>query len=379
MSKKNLKAIRGVFVDAVAERARDALPRDPKPGDDKGWGYKAGQWPGAPADSLPPKMPVIPLGRDGETYYFMDSMKQLNGVHRDKWGKKMLLDLFAARPYYLEHHWPRWSEPKGEKGKPKQSVINGLEVDDAIQCLMHACANEGAIEIGARVRGRGAWATKTGKLVWHAGDQLYMVESGGLVAAEPSAIEGVIYPGAAPIMIPWREPVSPEDSPAAGILKTLRTWNWERPTLDPILIIGWIAAAFLGAALDWRPYLFFAGGAGVGKSTLQNMLRALMADALIKAANATEASLRQFGNQDSLPIFLDEFEAKADNRKNISILELARIAASGDDILRGGADHRGAKFQMRSCFLFSAINPPDRKSTRLNSSYVKRSRMPSSA
>lgn len=357
MSKRTIKSIRAVWQDAREDRARRDAIVDPQPGDESGWGYKAAQWPGAPADAMPPKCPVIPLGRDGETYYFMDSMRQLNGVHRRDWSKKILIDLFNARPNYLTHHWPRFAEPNAKKGIPA-GYINGLEADEAIACLVHACANAGAIEIGTRVRGRGAWATKTGQLVWHAGDAIYTVDGKKLVAAQPAAIDGTVYPGAPEIMTPWREPVEPEESPAHQILTMLRTWSWERQELDPILIVGWIACAFLGGALDWRPYLFFSGGAGVGKSVLQKLIRAVMGDALIKASNATEASLRQFGRQDTLPIFLDEFESRADNRKTIAIIELARIAASGDDILRGGADHQGQKFQMRSCFAFSAINPP---------------------
>ncbi|MCA0423571.1 MAG: hypothetical protein LCH61_09645 [Proteobacteria bacterium] len=359
MSRKGLTAIAAVWADAKAEVARRQAARDPLPGNgapkaEGGWGYKAGMWPGAPADALPPDCPVVPLGRDGETYWFLDSMQQLNGVHRDKWGKKLLLDLFNARPNYLQHHWPRWAAAK--KGGGAELTMNGVEVDNAVNCLMHACADIGSIEIDTRVRGRGAWRTDRGELVWHAGDALYSATRGVLKSSGPCAIDRIVYPGAAPILTPWAEPAGQDE--AVNLLRLFQKWNFERPKLDPLIILGGIGCCFLGGALDWRPYLFFTGGAGVGKSTLQAALRAVLHDALIKGSNVTEASLRQFGRRDSLPIAIDEFEASEDNRKVAAVIDLARIAASGDDILRGGADHHGARFTMRSTFMFSAINPP---------------------
>ncbi|WP_163284468.1 hypothetical protein, partial [Enterobacter hormaechei] len=71
----------------------------------------------------------------------------------NKWGKKILLDLFAHQPNYLTWAWPRLSAPKD--GKP--SRINGLEVDDACACLLKAASTRGLFAPVDRVRGRGAW------------------------------------------------------------------------------------------------------------------------------------------------------------------------------------------------------------------------------
>jgi hypothetical protein len=59
-----------------------------------------------------------------------------------------------------------------------------------------------------------------------------------------------------------------------------------------------------------------------------------------------------------LPISFDELEARADNRRGESIINLARIAYSGATRLRGSGEHDAKLFRIRSCFLFSAINPP---------------------
>jgi hypothetical protein len=59
-----------------------------------------------------------------------------------------------------------------------------------------------------------------------------------------------------------------------------------------------------------------------------------------------------------LPFLVDELESKAGSSKNQSVIELARVAYTGGDISRGGADHEGTTFKMNSSFMFSAINPP---------------------
>lgn len=357
MTAKGKSAIRAAFADAVEDRVSLAKRPDPRAGDAEAWGYGAGQWPGAPADRLPSGCPVIPLGRDGEHYVFMDSMGQLNKVKRTEWSKKTVLDLFAATPNFVYHHWPRFSA--------KTLAINGLEVDDAVQALMHACADLGAISIANTVRGRGAWTVGPlaslagqGELVWHGGDGIYRVRHGKLAAAGPSAIDGVVYPGRPPILAPWREPVPVEESPAHEIFALLKSWNFGRKVLDPVLVLGWIGAALLGGALPWRPYIFLAGDRGVGKTTLQNLVRAILGDTLLRTADATAPGIRQMLGADSLPVAVDELEGGADDRRATGILDLARIAASADKAIRGSSDHEAVSFTIQSAFIFSAINPP---------------------
>jgi len=367
MSQKGKSNIRASFADALEGRVSVTRRPDPPAGDDRpvaegGWGYAANQWAGAPADRMPPGCPVIALGRDGEHYVFMDSMGQLNKVKRTEWSKKTVLDLFAATPNFPIHHWARLSPPK--KGDA-QWIINGMDVDDAVQCLMHACALEGAISIANTVRGRGAWTVGPlaalpgqGELVWHGGDGIYRVRRGKLESAGPSAIDGVVYPGRPPVLAPWKEPVPVKDSPAAEIFGWLKTWKLGRKVLDPVLVLGWIGAALLGGALPWRPYIFLVGDRGVGKTTLQNLVRAVLGDTLLRTADATAPGIRQMLGADSLPVAVDELEGGADDRRATGILDLARIAASADKAIRGSSDHEAVSFTIQSAFIFSAINPP---------------------
>jgi len=100
------------------------------------------------------------------------------------------------------------------------------------------------------------------------------------------------------------------------------------------------------------------GDSAAGKSTLQMLLRNVLGNCLLATANASAAGIYQKINRSSLPVSVDELEAKEGDKRGPAVVELARLAASGDDMYRGGSDHQGVSFTMRNAFIFSAINPP---------------------
>lgn len=356
MVQKGTKGIRAAFADATAKLSLADGPQDPPPEEARD-GVPPGGWPGAPCDRLPPGSRVLPLGISGKTSWFIDSSEQLIGVATNEWGKKMLLQLYARCPNFVTWAWPRWSESK--KGKP--AVINGVDVDDACACLMKAAADKGLFDPANRVRGRGAWATRDGELIWHAGEALYRVTGKKLEASAPGEHKGVFYPRRPEVMTPWPEPVPSNDSPARKIYECLTSWSWERPELDPLIALGGLGVMLLGGALPWRSHVATTGDAGTGKSTLNALIKGALDLALIDAANTTEAGVRQHMGLDSLPVAIDEFEASEDNRRVTGILELARIASSGGRMLRGGQDHKGVEFQARNAFFCSGIVLPPMK------------------
>ncbi len=354
-SERGKSGVRAVWADLESEMARDAGHDDPFPEAGRN-GVAAGQWDGFPAAKLPPGCPVVPLGLLGKLSYYVDTSGQLIDVGAGEWSKKLLLHLFAGHHNYLEWAWPKWSVPN-DKGK-KDWTINGVEVDQVVKCMLTAAQRKGIFSSADRVRGRGAWQTRSGGLIWHGGDRIYRIEGGRIEASGPGEIDGIFYPNLPVCTAPWAEPVSPETSPAREILAALCTWNWERPLLDPILVLGGIGVSWLGAALEWRPHLFMTGDAGVGKSTLHKLLKGLFGASLLATADTTPAGIYQAVNQDCLPVAIDELEADADNRRAKGVITLARLASSGAVMYRGGADHSGVNFTMRNAFVFSAINPP---------------------
>jgi hypothetical protein len=360
MAQRGVKGIRAAWLDATAKLAQAVDPADPPPEAARvidGREILPGAWDGYPTSKLPPGCSIVPLGVQGKTSFFIDSTEQLIAVDTNEWGKKMLIQLFATRPNLVAFYWPRWSAPKGNK----PSVINGVEVDDACACLMRAASLKGLFDPVGRVRGRGAWSDRHGRLIWHSGEALWTVHNGKLKRAAPGEVDGIFYPRRPEVMTPWPEPVDPSDTPAHKIFACLKSWTWERGDLDPVIMLGAIGVMLLGGALDWRPHVAATGDAGVGKSQLNMLLKGAMGHALIDAGNTTEAGVRQHMGLDSLPVAIDEFEGSEDNRRVNGILELARIASSGARMLRGGADHKGVEFQARNAFFCSGINLPPMK------------------
>lgn len=365
MAQKGRKGVRAAFVDAQTRIDRWNGPQDPDPvmprvfeePDGTQVEIMAGQWPGAPVDALPPGCPVVPLGVDGKTSYFVDTLGQIIAVDASEWGKKILTQIFALQPNYMLWAWPRWSEPK--KGKPSQ--INGLAGDDAHACLVKAAAAKGLFNPTNRVRGRGAWTDAAGRLIWHSGEALWTVQGGVLKASPPGEIDGIYYPRREHTFDPWPTPVDHEDTPATEILGALRSWTWERPQLDPVIVLGGIGCMLVGGALDWRPHIYASGDKGVGKSKLNEILKAVLGRALNDVANTTAAGIYQHVGLDTLPVAIDEFEAGADNRRVVAIVELIRLASSGGRLTRGGQDHKGVEFKIRNAFFCSGIiHPPMR-------------------
>lgn len=294
---------------------------------------------------LPPDCPVTPLGVDGDLYYFLDTINQLRAVTCGQFGRAFTTSLFMGRSQYLYWAWPRHN---------KDGLIVGWRNEQAYECLSDACARRGTWSDADKVRGRGAWRDAHGGLVLHTGRKI--LYQGSLM--EPKEIDGYVYPARPALPQPWHMEMSREHDPALLLLPLFRTWNWARPDLDPVLLLGWIAAAFLGGALKNRPAVYILGDKGTGKSVLQEKIKAVMGSWIIQAVDATAAGIWQKIGNDSLAVGIDEIEGKKDGRRNKAVIDLMRAAFSGGPILRGGDKHVGAEFQARSAFLFSSINTP---------------------
>lgn len=301
---------------------------------------------------LKPGCPVEPLGVNGQTFYYLDEMRQLVALDPQKHGKTHIIALFGRKGKMVHEFWPRLSDKTGLDGKP---IVTGWKPEIAAEELMGACAMCGIFEPQGRVRGTGAHRDDDGELVLHCGDEIFVtgVHSGYV---KPGKIGRYVYPAGA--QRPRPDPVHQDTAAGEIVLQKLHAWNWQRPLIDPMLLLGQIGCSMIGGALDWRPQAWITGGSATGKSTLQKLLRALHDTACLTTGNATEASIRQLLKQQTLPVFFDELEAAEDNRKAQGVIELARVASSGDQVLRGGQNHEGAEFTVRSCFLFSSILLP---------------------
>ena len=304
---------------------------------------------------LPAGCPVKPLGHKGLLNYFLDEAGQLIAIDPQKLGQAAIKKIFGRRSELCDAYWPRFSDKRDSEDKPIQ---NGWKPEVARDMLQRACAYAGIFDPQGKVRDRGAHRGRAGELVLHCGDVIYIGQSandeGGYVGA--GLYDGFVYPTNAQIPRPDVD----ECGTATGehLLKLFRSWYWFRPKIDPMLLLGFIAAGMIGGALRWRPHAWITGSSATGKSTLQLVLELLLDGGALHTHEATEAALRQLMGQQTLPVFFDELEAEEDNRRSLAVVKLARLASSGGRIARGGQDHVAHEFVARSCFLFSSILLP---------------------
>lgn len=366
------KAIRAIFEDAKADlEDTKRLNFAPDPNEmryDPAFpeeGIRPGKWEGYPDNGMPPYCPFRVVGRDVDgVVYCVTATGHLRQVTR--FDDITLADLAAPLTNDAMHAWPAWSKPKVEKNEDGEATIIPprvvrLETKTAARAIINEAARLPDFSPKDQHRGRGGWENKNQEFLWHSGKYLWKSEGSRLIASDPTLYDGFLYTRQRPSIEPWRQSVSTEESPAQRIIQDLKTWKWARPYLDPVLTLGWIVTAFMGGALKARPIIFTTGGAGVGKSTLHELIKNVLDGAVLSTVETTAAGIYQQVKQDSLPIMVDELESKAGSNKAQSVIELARVAYTGGDILRGGQDHDGTTFTMRSAFMFSAINPPPMK------------------
>ena len=303
-----------------------------------------------------PEWPIECLGINGDMYYYLDANRQLRPYHFKDHQRLGVLSLFGAFHGRLYDLWPK---------RDREGNVVGVENDKASRDLMGECARRGVWRPLEHVRGAGAWRGAHGELVLHCGDTVWIGPDPALGGAEagawrsPGMIGDFVYPAEPPGQRFSAEPAAPgEPGPAAMVIKLFDTWNFARGDLDNMLLLGWLGAAMVGGALDWRPLAWLTGKAGTGKSTCQKLIHLLLGGNLVAVSDATAAGIWQKVGHSSVPVVVDELEEETDNRKQIAVIKLARQASSGGVVLRGGKDHQGTEFTARSCFLFSAVDIP---------------------
>lgn len=324
-------------------RAEDPPNPDPAgPKDPKGKGKNA----------LPDGCPVEALGLEDDVNYYLDSNRQLRTMPSKEHSRLGVLHLFGKHVELLYEFWPRYD---------KDGKLTGWRPEKAAEALVAACSQRGVWNALERVRGVGTWLGEEGELLMHAGDKVWQGPTRKHKAGrwvEPGAINKHVYPAYAeqPRQAQLRVVGGP-NGPAGTLLTMLKTWRWRREEIDAQLMLGWICAAIIGGAIHWRPMAWLTGDRATGKSTLHELLRGLL-PTIISVSDATGAGIWQRLGHASVPVAIDELEADEDNRRAGNIIKLARQAASGGVVLRGGADHHGTAFTARSCFLFSSILIP---------------------
>jgi hypothetical protein len=302
---------------------------------------------------LPENCPVTPLGLLGQTRFYLDCQKQLIALDAGDHSRQRLVGLFGEKLDFL-YTVKRWTRRNTE------GMVTGIRPEHIAEDLIKACGRRGIWDPTNRERGRGAWRGDDGELVLHTGNQVMTFgrhDPIGLRQVAPAGLLGrYVYPAAEPIPAPTFD--DDDVDRVAELFRVVQTWNWRRTDLDAVLLLGWVGAAMIGGALDWRPSCWMTGGKGTGKSTLQAILRQVLGAGVLALEDTSGAGVWQTLGQQTLPVAVDEMEASDDNRRALQVIALARLAASGGKMARGSDRHTSVQFQLRSCFMFSSVLVP---------------------
>lgn len=341
-------------------------PQEPPPPEDDGDDGDDG---GTRYDGhLPADCPVTALGVYGDVYWYLDALGQLRSLKAKDHSRLNIQALFGEiASEYLTKHWASLKQvviqtPVGDK--ETKWIVTGWKPELVAAVLMAQASRRGVWSPQDRVRGTGAWPGKDGGIILHLGDALLCVDKTGRQWEEaPGLVDGYVYPSGRRGLRPAEKAQPAGDKGPAGWLKSLfMRWTLERGEVDAHLMLGVSVAAMIAGALPRRPVHWTTGGYGTGKSALQDAQRWLHGPGgALQTADGTAAGIRQALKYSSFPIWIDEAEAREDNRKLAALLELARSAHTGAMAVRGGSDHENATFNLYSVVGFSSILMPPMK------------------
>lgn len=326
-----------------------------------------------PIKPLPSDCPVIPVGYGPGTCFFLNPSRQLIEMGKGAFSAEGIRLLFGDRQDWLWSFFPKHNEKTG--------VQSGWKADQASESLIDAAHRAGWFDPLEAQRGLGGWRSDEGALVLHCGNAVLMDGQD----MSPGKIGPYLYAAGKSTTKPAPAPENETDRARQreainALLGLFDGWNWldgpgstgaegDGPPvryaadvdgsghkLASLMVLGWMAAARAGGALDYRPLMWLTGDAGTGKTTLQDIIKRVLGNDLVKASDPTAAGIWQTLGLSTRPVLVDEAEPDPHSNKISAVVKLARQAATKDGlILRGSAGHASTAFLAQSAFLFSSI------------------------
>ena len=103
--------------------------------------------------------------------------------------------------------------------------------------------------------------------------------------------------------------------------------RWETED-DAKRFLGWLVAAVIGGALEWRAHSWLSAPSGSGKSWLMdNLARRILGDMCIFTSDTSAAGLSRAVRNDSVPVLFDEAEPTQSQVE--AVLSILRISSGG--------------------------------------------------
>lgn len=316
--------------------------------------------------------PIVPLGVNGKTYYFLDELRQLIETST-KFDKGELTALFGQQVGWVDANFPMYND----KGEPKKNQFNQ---STAQRALIIACQRKGLFDARDCVRGKGSHRGTLGELILHCGDQL-------LIAGEMSPTQRkvqpphwretglhgeLIFPTGKKIQHPNKGAATPKEMWTL-LVDHFNSWNWVGPrrvellgescNIHAYLVFSWTMLAKVCGAVGFRPSLWVTGPTSAGKTGVHETLRDHIGKGWsLTSKDMTASWASQTLGHDRIPVLFDEAEPSAQTSAyHEQILQLAKLAYDGSSKGRGGADGKATTTEIHSCFQFSSVMVPPMK------------------
>ena len=305
--------------------------------------------PPVPKDDNGDRWPIMPLGHSDGIFYVLDVSGQKRSLTAHRLGSRHnLLSLTGGSDAFYRAQFPKQVEKNGAW------ITVDFRINDAAAAVQRACFGAGLFGEHIQLRPSGVYRDADGLPVVHCGDLVLL----GNTWHPAGTRQGNQIFAAAPAT-PRPGIPCPADIARHLQAELTRLWRW-RDGGAPTAIIGLIANAYYGAALDWRPAGFFTGETSSGKTELQNVIRAALL--LHHYDNdTTKAGIEQAVHGRAMPIVIDEAADRANRNIARELADLVLSAASGEGTRgsRGTLDGKGRKIELAGMILMFSINPPD--------------------
>ena len=224
-----------------------------------------------------------------------------------------------------------------------------------IDQIIRNAAKKGIVSIPHMMIGRGAFCQE-GQYYYHMGDHV-LTQDGKGVLNKRLDIQDV----ATRILRP-RPGISVNPHPKAKayckeMAEALFGYRWQELEHGKVFI-GWLVTSLIGGALPFRPMIWLTASAGSGKSFLLDpVVKGVMGNALMFSGDNTEAGIVEAVKDDSLPIWLDEFEptlGKEDRQEGI--MSLIRQMTSVEAMRVRGGPQKDANVTPRASMCLTSVH-----------------------
>ena len=243
-----------------------------------------------------------------------------------------------------------YTDPLPEKGQ------NPFDYKGLTAIIMKACQDKGLYK-QSRERRLGVWPAADGKGLRINGRELWQEQGKCL---HRGLIDGDIYPAGGDIGFGPDTPLASQKE-VNRILLAFNSLEY-RQDLVPEMMLGWFACSVTAAALKRRPHIYLTGEAGIGKTTILNLMRNLLGPLAYTATGPQSmASFYQSLNNTTRAVILDEFEADSASRSNRDTLEIARqsysLSVEDGGIQRGSVSGGPKSYRFFSPFFAAGVLP----------------------